>query len=79
MLALTKHFCLYSHHRNKREVVVKISEFKRWLEAQGVRVENGTNHWRLYHNGKVSTLPRHPSKELKEGTRRAILKQLGIN
>ncbi|WP_424951693.1 type II toxin-antitoxin system HicA family toxin [Comamonas thiooxydans] len=79
MLASSKHFCLYSHHRNKRKVVVKISEFKRWLEAQGVRVENGTNHWRLYHNGNTSTLPRHPSKELKEGTRRAILKQLGIN
>ncbi|WP_369793420.1 type II toxin-antitoxin system HicA family toxin [Xylophilus sp. Leaf220] len=57
---------------------VKISEFKRWLESQGVRVENGTNHWRLYLNDKISTLPRHPSKELKEGTRRAILKQLNI-
>ncbi|KQM68845.1 type II toxin-antitoxin system HicA family toxin [Xylophilus sp. Leaf220] len=57
---------------------MKISEFKRWLESQGVRVENGTNHWRLYLNDKISTLPRHPSKELKEGTRRAILKQLNI-
>jgi mRNA interferase HicA len=58
---------------------MKISEFKRWLESQGVRVEGGTKHWKLYHNGLQSTLPRHPSKELKEGTRRAILKQLGIN
>ena len=63
----------------QKKVVVKISEFKRSLEAQGVRVENGTNHWRLHHNGNTSTLPRHPSKELKEDTRRAILKQLGIN
>nr|WP_180317960.1 type II toxin-antitoxin system HicA family toxin [Delftia acidovorans] len=57
---------------------MKISEFKRWLEAQGVRVENGTNHWRLYHGDKTTTLPRHPAKELKEGTRHAILKQLGL-
>lgn len=57
---------------------MKISEFKRWLEAQGARVENGTNHWKVYLNGKQTTLPRHPSKELKEGTRKAILKQLGI-
>jgi mRNA interferase HicA len=58
---------------------VKISEFKRWLESQGVLVKDGSSHWRLYHNGKQSTLPRHPSKELKEGTRRAILKQLEMN
>ena len=55
---------------------MKISEFKRWLEAQGVTITNGANHWKLNRNGKQSTLPRHPSKELKEGTRKAILKQL---
>jgi len=57
---------------------VKISEFKRWLESQDVRFEEGTRHWKLYLNGKQSTLPRHPAKELKEGTRSAILKQLGL-
>jgi mRNA interferase HicA len=57
---------------------MKISEFKRWLESQGVKVEGGTKHWKLYNNDKQSTLPRHPSKELKEGTRKAILKQLGM-
>lgn len=57
---------------------MKISEFKRWLESQGVRIEDGTNHWKLYWNGKQSTLSRHPSKELKEGLRQAILKQLGM-
>lgn len=57
---------------------MKISEFKRWLEAQGVTVKNGANHWKLYFNGKQSVLPRHPGKELKEGTRKAILKQLGL-
>lgn len=57
---------------------MKISEFKRWLESQGVTIKDGANHWKLYLNGKQSTLPRHPSKELKEGTRKAILKQLDI-
>jgi mRNA interferase HicA len=57
---------------------LKISEFKRWLESQGVEFRNGTNHWKLYLNGKQSTLPRHPAQELKEGTRNAILKQLGL-
>lgn len=57
---------------------MKISEFKRWLESQGVTVKNGTRHWKLYYKGRQSTLPRHPSEELKEGTRKAILKQLEI-
>lgn len=57
---------------------MKISEFKRWLESQGVDIKDGTNHWKLYRNGKQSVLPRHPSKELKEGTRKAILKQLDL-
>ena len=59
---------------------MKHSEFRRWLEARGVRVEDsvGSKHMKLYYNGKQSTLPRHPSKEIKEGLRRAIMKQLGI-
>ena len=57
---------------------MKISEFLRWLRSQGVQVGQGTKHWKLYHQGKQSTLPRHPSQELKEGTKQAILKQLGL-
>jgi mRNA interferase HicA len=57
---------------------LKISEFKRWLEANGVQVAEGGSHWKLYFQGRRSTLPRHPAKELKEGTRKAILKQLGL-
>ncbi|MFP3428716.1 type II toxin-antitoxin system HicA family toxin [Paraburkholderia sp. SIMBA_061] len=39
---------------------------------------DGRKHWKVYYNGKQTTLPRHPSAELKEGTRRAILRQLGL-
>jgi mRNA interferase HicA len=58
---------------------VKQSEFRRWLKAQGVEFKNGTNHLKLYYNGKQSTMPRHPGKEIHEGLRKAILKQLGLN
>jgi mRNA interferase HicA len=57
---------------------VKQSEFKRWLADQGAIFKEGAEHTKVYLNGKQTTLPRHPSKELKEGTRKAILKQLGL-
>lgn len=57
---------------------MKQSEFRQWLESQGVEVSNGKNHLKLRHNGKVSVMPRHPGAELKEPLRKAILKQLGL-
>lgn len=57
---------------------MKQSEFLRWLVAQGVEVKQGGNHIKLYYNGKQSTMPRHPSKELKNGTMKAIKKQLNL-
>ncbi|QNK65898.1 type II toxin-antitoxin system HicA family toxin [Variovorax sp. PAMC26660] len=57
---------------------MKISEFKRWLKTQGVVAVEGKKHSKLSINGKQTVLPRHPSKELKEGTKQAILKQLGL-
>jgi mRNA interferase HicA len=57
---------------------VKQSEFRRWLESQGVEVSNGTNHLKLRNNGKRSVMPRHPGAELKEPLRKAIMKQLGL-
>lgn len=57
---------------------MKQSEFKRWLAAQGARFENGSRHIKVYLNDRQSTLPRHPSHEIGDGLRRAILKQLGL-
>lgn len=57
---------------------MKQSEFRRWLESQGVRVEQGKRHAKLYFQGKQSTLPRHPSHEIGEGLRKEIIKQLGL-
>lgn len=56
---------------------MKVNEFKRWLEAQGARIEHGSKHYKIYLNGRQCTLPRH-SGELGEGLRKAIMKQLGI-
>ena len=57
---------------------MKVSEFKRWLGAQGVRFEEGKRHTKLYYRRRQSTLPRHGGQELGEGLRKAILKQLGL-
>lgn len=57
---------------------MKQSEFRRWLEAQGAKFEEGTRHTKVTLNGRQTVIPRHPSKELKEGTKNAILKQLKL-
>ncbi len=54
------------------------SQFRRWLAAQGVAFVEGGKHAKLYYRGKQSTLPRHGSREISEGLRRAILRQLGL-
>src|SRR5690606_11173122 len=46
--------------------------------SQGATFKEGTNHTKVYLNGKQTTLPRHRGKEIGEGLRQAILKQLGL-
>ena len=72
------HLCLYLSHRNKGKVVVKQSEFRRYLASLGATFKEGAKHTKVYLNGKQTVMPRHQSSELMEGTRKAILKQLGI-
>jgi mRNA interferase HicA len=57
---------------------VKGSEFKRLLRKAGVVITDAKRHYRLRLADRVSFLPRHPSQELKTGTVKTILKQLGI-
>lgn len=56
---------------------MKASEFRRWLAEQGATFEEGAKHTKVYLGGKQTTLPRH-AKEIGEGLRKAILKQLGL-
>jgi mRNA interferase HicA len=57
---------------------VKQSEFKRWHASKGATFVEGANHTKVYFQGRQSTLPRHPGKEIREPLRKLILKQLGI-
>ena len=57
---------------------MKQSEFRRWLAAQGATFREGTRHVRVYLHGRQSTMPRHPSHEIGEGLRKAIIKRLGL-
>lgn len=57
---------------------MKQSEFVRWLRAQGVVIKDGSKHLKLYLNGKQSTLPRHPGKELKPRLVEGVKKQLDL-
>lgn len=56
---------------------MKASEFRRWLAEQGAIFEEGAKHTKVYLDGKQTTLPRH-AKEIGEGLRKAVLKQLGL-
>ena len=60
---------------------MKQSEFRRWLESQGVDVANGQQKpfGKLRFHGRRSVMPRHPCDEIKEPLRKAILKQLGLS
>ncbi|ABV12608.1 hypothetical protein CKO_01475 [Citrobacter koseri ATCC BAA-895] len=74
-----KQKCLPYGYNTWQGGAVKQSEFRRWLESQGVDVTNGTNHLKLRYHDKRSVMPRHPGDEIKDTLRKAILKQLGLN
>jgi mRNA interferase HicA len=59
-------------------ILMKSTEFKRWLAAQGATFEGAKgSHLKVLLNGKTSYLPMH-SKELGTGLVQAIQKQLGL-
>jgi len=53
-------------------------ELKRKLAKLGCTFEQAARHLVVSYQGKRSLLPRHPGREIKTGTYRGILKQLGI-
>jgi len=59
---------------------MKYSEFKRWLEKKGAEVERSGkgSHKIVSYKGKKTTLPYHKGKEIGEGLRKEIIKQLGL-
>ena len=57
---------------------MKQSEFVRWLTSRGATFKQGKKHLKVYVGSWQSTLPRHPSHEIGEALRKAIIKQLGL-
>ncbi|AXA66731.1 type II toxin-antitoxin system HicA family toxin [Pseudomonas oryzihabitans] len=59
---------------------MKYNEFRRWLVAQGVEISKSANgsHFKIYYKGKQTTFPNHGAKEMGEGLRKDILKQIGL-
>ncbi|WP_129138805.1 type II toxin-antitoxin system HicA family toxin [Modicisalibacter coralii] len=56
------------------------NEFVRWLKKRGVEVTTGKGRhsMKATHNGKTVPLPYHGAKEIGEGVRKRIIKQLGL-
>lgn len=57
---------------------MKQAEFVRWLKDQGAEIRDGTKHLKVYLNGKQTTVPRHPGKEISNQFAKVIMKQLDI-
>lgn len=61
---------------------MKYNEFRRWLEARGVifiSSRGGSSHFKIQApNGRQTIFPNHGAKEIGEGLRREIIKQLGL-
>jgi mRNA interferase HicA len=57
---------------------VKASELKRWLKRQGCAFFEESRHTRIVLGSRISRMPRHPAKDIKAGTLRAILRDLGL-
>jgi mRNA interferase HicA len=58
---------------------MKDAELRRWLARQGCTFEERTKHTIVRLGKRQSLLPRHPGKDVKTGTYKAILKDLGLN
>lgn len=59
---------------------MKYSEFRRWMKARGVvfKPGKGTSHFKVYFGSHQTVFADHGAKEMPEGTRKAIIKQLGL-
>lgn len=59
---------------------MKYSEFKRWLEKQGVKFSPGKGgHLHAELNGKTSVVPFHGLKEIPKPLADKIKKDLGLS
>ncbi|HNO61728.1 MAG TPA: type II toxin-antitoxin system HicA family toxin [Plasticicumulans sp.] len=60
---------------------MKYSEFVRWLKSHGAEISQGKgrHYLKATYNGRTVPVPYHGAKEIPEGVRKSILKQLGLS
>jgi mRNA interferase HicA len=67
-------------HIEQSKARMKYSEFRRWLRARGVTfVPAKGSHFKVYLGNRQTIFPDHGGKEIGEGLRRKILKDLGLS
>ncbi|MCX6594162.1 MAG: type II toxin-antitoxin system HicA family toxin [Acidobacteria bacterium] len=54
------------------------SELRRWLKSLGAKLKEGTNHTKVFLNGRFTVIPRHASKEIGTGLIEKIKRDLGL-
>lgn len=57
---------------------MKQTELVRWLADKGATFKEGSKHTKVYLNGKQTTIPRHPGKEIDNDFVKEIKKQLNV-
>ncbi len=55
-----------------------MSELRRWLRKQGCRFVEESRHTRIILGERISRMPRHAAKEIKNGTLEGVLRDLGL-
>jgi mRNA interferase HicA len=74
------HFVLAIIHIYVYKILMKHSEFKKWLAQQGCTfsTKGKGSHMTVHYGNKKTTMPNHGNKEIGKGLVSAIKKQLGL-
>ena len=71
--------CRRVMHIGSTKAAMKYSEFRRWLRGQGATfVAAKGSHFKVYLGNRQTIFPDHGAKEISEGLRLKILKDLGL-
>ena len=54
------------------------NQFRRYLRSLGAEFDEGTRHTKVYLNGRQAVLARHGTRDMGEGIRQKILRQLDV-
>ncbi len=70
----------YDSTKSTERGLMKYNEFRRWLEAKGVEFSKSANgsHFKIRYRGNQTIFPNHGAKEIGEGLRKDIIKQIGL-